>query len=711
MLLLTIYFIFTLSIFTNANEYDTLASKRSSSYHFVKPTIVSSTLPPIISDFTSHPASIRVLLQIEDREDLLLNLNLNEDLLNEHFKFFFQATDEYQLTRHTDRIIHCYYHGYVENNLQHSKIALSTCNGFRGSILLHGEYYYLEPILNTHIIYKHDNRLPKRVKTCGTVHLDPFPLIPGNFTQSFTHVKRQAISRFVELYLIMDLTLHQLLGSNFIHSLNYLVHVANEMDLMYKSLSIRIALVGATVWSSTNQISVEDDLSITLDNFLDYIPTLQSQASVIFDNAQFVTGKTHPSTVVGFAPLSTMCLDNSGGVSRDLDLRELDIAATISHEMGHNFGLYHDDVGSRPCYLCPGNECTRIMNKVGIDVIPTEFSQCSIDELDAALDSGIGNCIFNEVPMLVTDPVCGNRFVEPGEECDCGSSIECPTVDPCCQPGLCLLKNGAQCTAGECCDAGCQLSPSDRLCREKRNECDIPEYCTGSTGSCPPDLYHTDGTLCTTAGSSSYCFKGTCNTHRGQCYSLFGTAGVDVGVDVCYSELNNKGDKYGNCGIRHNLDGISTYIACTASNVKCGKIQCSTPADPELQTTGSAELTIVTLNFLGGAQVECIGVNIDVDVDFTDPGLVIQGAKCGPGKICVDQMCVDLYTVSDQVLCPINDLGVPCSGKGTCSNTSVCLCDTGFTGSSCNQLASAMSTHKFSTPLIFILLSFLILFL
>ena len=636
--------LFLLSLITPVilhTKYQSLASRRASSFQFVKPTILFSTDPPQLFDFTCHPASITLLLEKKDGEDWVLNLDLNQNLINEDFEFLYQEKGSEQITAHPDKVIHCFYQGYVEN-YQSSKVAFSTCDGFRGSIFISGDYYYVEPILDNHIIYRHKDRLPKNVKTCGTGSDFPFPLTDYNMGDSFSRVRRLSSTRFVELYLLMDLTLHQKLGSNATFSLNYLIHIANEMDSMYESVDVRIALVGASVWSTSDQISVDLDLSLTLDNFLAYLPMLVSMVSVHFDNAQFITGKSNlSSSFVGFAPFQTMCLDDSGGVNRDLDLRTLDIAATVSHEMGHNFGMTHDDVGNKACYVCPGAECTRIMNQVGTTDIPTIFSQCSIDELEANLNNGFGACISNAPPMLITDPKCGNIFVEEGEECDCGTVSECPSVDPCCEPGTCRLKAGAACGSGECCDPSCQLYTSDRLCRDKRNDCDVSEYCIGNSSFCPSDQYKSDGTECSVSGSSSYCYLGSCNTHREQCYNLWGTVGVNVAVDPCFREINTEGSQYGNCGIQHNNDGTSTYIACSPDNVKCGKIQCQTPTNPELQISGSANLTYVSLHFPGGQVVECIGVSINLGNDIPDPGLVAEGTKCGENKICVHQMCVD----------------------------------------------------------------------
>uniref|UniRef100_A0A4W5NEP1 Uncharacterized protein n=1 Tax=Hucho hucho TaxID=62062 RepID=A0A4W5NEP1_9TELE len=53
--------------------------------------------------------------------------------------------------------VHCYYHGDVEDH-EESLVALSTCSGLRGVILLGNQSYGLEPVKqstnNEHLLYR-----------------------------------------------------------------------------------------------------------------------------------------------------------------------------------------------------------------------------------------------------------------------------------------------------------------------------------------------------------------------------------------------------------------------------------------------------------------------------------------------------------------------------------------------------------------------------
>lgn len=65
---------------------------------------------------------------------------------------------------------------------------------------------------------------------------------------------------------------------------------------------------------------------------------------------------------------------------------------------------------------------------------------------------------------------CGNGQVDAGETCDAGAAIE-----------------------SECCSIECTAAPSDKVCRPSVDECDIVEFCDGSSGLCPADTTSPDG--------------------------------------------------------------------------------------------------------------------------------------------------------------------------------------------------------------------------
>lgn len=64
-----------------------------------------------------------------------------------------------------------------------------------------------------------------------------------------------------------------------------------------------------------------------------------------------------------------------------------------------------------------------------------------------------------------------------------------------------------------CCNE-CQYQSSTHQCRPASTSCDVPEYCTGSSGSCPPDVFTLDGTDC---GNNLKCASGQCTSRTLQC--------------------------------------------------------------------------------------------------------------------------------------------------------------------------------------------------
>uniref|UniRef100_A0A8C6AEN5 ADAM metallopeptidase domain 33 n=1 Tax=Marmota marmota marmota TaxID=9994 RepID=A0A8C6AEN5_MARMA len=244
--------------------------------------------------------------------------------------------------------------------------------------------------------------------------------------------------------------------------------------------------------------------------------------------------------------------------------------------------------------------------------------------LRAFFRKGGGACLSNapDPRLLLPSARCGNGFVEAGEECDCGSSQKCP--DPCCIAHNCSLRAGAQCAHGGCC-SGCLLKPAGTPCRRAAGDCDLPEFCTGTSPHCPPDIYLLDGSPC--ANGRGYCRDGACPTLEQQCQQLWGP-GSRPAPEACFQVVNSAGDAHGNCG----QDSEGGFLPCAQKDAQCGKLQCQggapSPRVPYM-------VPVDSMVPLEGGEVACRGALAlpEAQLDLLDLGLVEAGTQCGPKMV------------------------------------------------------------------------------
>ncbi|KAK2849382.1 hypothetical protein Q5P01_009216 [Channa striata] len=636
-----------------------------------------------------HPAEAQVLISAEGQE-LRLHLQKNEQLLAPGYQEIWYAGDGTRKSSSPGSSRNCFYHGKVLD-MEHSSVALSTCSGLRGLISLNTSVSYLiEPLPVSTDAQRH------AVFRTETLHLPGGSCMHhhGNkenedSLNSFLHgivsqrEKRDLSQnmKYVELLIVADKAEYEKLGGSLQKTKAKLLEAANLVDKYYKPLNIRVALIGLEVWTDEDKINVLDNPHSTLASFLSW--RRKQLRTLPNDNAQLVTGKVFQGTTIGLAPLKAMCSDyQSGGVNMDHSKFVVGVAATMAHEMGHNFGMSHDRSG---CCQAKADEGGCIMAAATGDPFPRVFNSCNQKELKSYLSSGGGKCLFNlpNTRVMYGGQRCGNGYLEDGEECDCGGEEEC--TSPCCNANNCTLKAGAECAHGVCCD-NCKLKSPGVLCRATSGPCDLPEYCDGKAESCPANFYMVDGTSC--AGGRAYCYTGMCLTLEQQCQSLWGRDSR-LAPDLCFKNVNEAGDMYGNCG----KDSLGKYRRCKERDAKCGKIQCLTSAESPIENNAVRIETTVTVD---NKRILCMGTHVykyeqedkEGQIDTLDPGLVMTGTKCGDDSICFDGECRNASFLR------ADECSSKCHGHGLCNNNHNCHCDSGWAPPLCNLKGSGGSVDS-----------------
>ncbi|NWS98922.1 ADAM8 protein, partial [Mionectes macconnelli] len=430
---------------------------------------------------------------------------------------------------------------------------------------------------------------------------------------------------------------------------------------LYQPLRLRVALIGLEVWNHKDKITVSPNPEVTLDNFLHWRESELLRRKP-HDNAQLITGIDFHGKTVGLAKKLVMCTRDSGAVSQDHSTNPIGAASTMAHEMGHNLGMSHDeDVPGCHCPVSKAEGGCVMAGSVGL-VYPKLFSRCSEQDMWQFLGDPRTSCLLNapRADELYGGPVCGNQFVERGEQCDCGSPEECS--DRCCNASTCQLREGAECAQGECCQ-NCKVKAAGVLCRASKNECDLPEHCTGLSAECPEDVFQENGISC--QNGNGYCYNGGCPSHGEQCRALWGAGSGPPPHPTCW----------GLCPEPLGLD------------VKCGTLLCL--SDNSKPILGSGYFSFGHYSF---GRFNCKAVIADGEV-AAELRLVPTGAKCGDEMVCYAGRCQSLLVYGDK------NCSAKCSNHGVCNHRRECHCDPGWAAPYCEQEISGIATGSSSVIL------------
>ncbi|XP_008589795.1 PREDICTED: disintegrin and metalloproteinase domain-containing protein 2-like, partial [Galeopterus variegatus] len=289
-------------------------------------------------------------------------------------------------------------------------------------------------------------------------------------------------------------------------------------NAIFTSFNITIILSSLELWIDENKILTTGDANELLHRFLVW---KRSYLVLRPHDMAFLLVYREKPNYVGATFQGKMCDKNyAGGVAlhpRTISLESL--AVILAQLLSLSMGIAYDDINK--CQ-CSGAVC--IMNPEAIHSSGVKtFSNCSMEDFAYFISNPKSQCLQNQ-PHL--DPyykqeTCGNGVLEQGESCDCGSEQECNDKgNTCCNSATCTFTDGSNCDEGPCC-SNCVFSSKGTECRPAINDCDLPEYCNGSSAQCQSDFFVQNGHAC---GNDQWlCVDKECRSGKQQCVDTFGS--------------------------------------------------------------------------------------------------------------------------------------------------------------------------------------------
>ncbi|XP_071310859.1 disintegrin and metalloproteinase domain-containing protein 32-like [Agelaius tricolor] len=570
----------------------------------------------------------------------------------------------------------CHYRGYIDG-FPSSAVTLNTCSGLRGLLQFENVSYGIQPLGYSpafqHVLYRVGE---EQVAAAPPAHSPPeagqgglaaWDLLDKAPRDDEPLPAAAQSPKYLTVYVVLDKALYNYMGSDPNAATQNIIQAFSLINNMFNPLNVTIVLSSLELWAEGDKISTAGDTNDLLQRFLQWKQlSLETQAH----NIASLLGYRHQGALVGAAAPGKACQRDAAATVAlyhgNVTLEALSVL--LAQVLGQSLGMSPDS--PRGC-SCPGRVCT--MSPAALHLSGSKaFSNCSIRDFESFLKQGRGDCLFGS-PRLSrqsrqSGAVCGNRVVEPGEQCDCGTAQEC-LKDRCCTP-RCRLRPRAKCASGLCC-RNCQFKWRNSLCRPAADaQCDLPEFCSGSSASCPPDVYVQDGQEC--GRGTGYCYQGRCQSPDLQCRRLYGTDSRNAPV-LCYEEINGQRDRFGHCGFKPDR----SYRLCVWRDLRCGKLICTYPSHKPFLAPATAVMYARVKHHI------CVSLNYLNVSRWLDPLLVAPGTKCGSGRVCMNNTCHPL-----SVLGPICDSKTKCHGHGVCNNKGNCHCNMGWQPPDCQWRGS-----------------------
>ncbi|XP_006864505.1 PREDICTED: ADAM DEC1 [Chrysochloris asiatica] len=377
-------------------------------------------------------------------KEIILHLQKAKHLLGPDYTETYYSPRGEKIITSPQNMENCFYEGNIQNE-KNSVASISTCDGLRGYFTYQNQRYMIKPLKSTdqeeHAVFT-DNQeeLDQANHTCGVRNIgrkQKLIRISRSLNSSAQEDFLQA-EKYINLFLVLDNAFYNMYNGNLTLIRRFIFDVMNLLNVMYNTLDVKVILVGMEIWSDGDKIKVVPDAGVTFNNFLSWHRSNLAKAK-IHDHSQLLSGIGFSNRRVGLAASNSLCSPSSVAVIEAKKKNNVALVAVMAHELGHVLGM--PDI---PYYTkCPSGSC--VMNQYLSSKFPKDFSTICRSHFQSYLLSQKPKCILQAPTSknIITTPMCGNKLLEVGEDCDCGSPKEC--TNSCCEAMTCKLKSRTDC--------------------------------------------------------------------------------------------------------------------------------------------------------------------------------------------------------------------------------------------------------------------------